>query len=154
MKIHTLHKTQFLPIALEEAWQFFSTPLNLAKITPPDLGFEVLTPFKATDTINEGMLIEYYVKPLFGIRVKWVTKIGEINKPYSFVDNQLKGPYSLWEHTHYFKAVNGGVEMTDVVKYSLPLGIIGEIGHELLVKKKLETIFSYRKKTLDSLFQK
>ena len=143
MAIHTLYRKQFLPISLQTAWDFFSTPINLAKITPKEMDFVILTQLGG-EQIYEGMLIEYRVKPLFGIPVKWVTRIGKVVPNLSFVDNQLKGPYSLWEHTHTFEEVPGGVNMTDEVRYELPMGPLGEIAHALIVKNKLKDIFDFR----------
>ncbi len=152
MKIYTLHREQFLPISLKEAWDFFSTPLNLEKITPAEMGFVVLTDVKGK-SIYKGMLIEYRVSPLLGIKMKWVTEIGDVSEPYKFVDNQLKGPYALWEHTHTFKEVDGGVLMYDDVRYAIPLGILGEIAHLLVVKNKLKSIFDFRGETLKKYFK-
>ncbi|PQJ12507.1 cell division inhibitor [Flavipsychrobacter stenotrophus] len=152
MKIYTLHREQVLPISLKEAWDFFSTPLNLEKITPAEMGFVVLTDVKGK-SIYKGMLIEYRVSPLLGIKMKWVTEIGDVSEPYKFVDNQLKGPYALWEHTHTFKEVPGGVLMHDDVRYAIPLGILGEIAHVLVVKNKLKNIFDFRGETLKKYFK-
>ena len=152
MKIYTLHREQFLPISLKEAWDFFSTPLNLEKITPAEMGFVVLTDVKGK-SIYKGMLIEYRVSPLLGIKMKWVTEIGDVSEPYKFVDNQLKGPYALWEHTHTFNDAPGGVLMHDDVRYAIPLGILGEIAHVLVVKNKLKSIFDFRGETLKKYFK-
>jgi ligand-binding SRPBCC domain-containing protein len=151
MKVYTLRRQQQLPISAEGAWAFFSSAGNLAKITPPEMGFTIVS------TLNEGpvysgMLIEYRVKPLLGISMKWVTEITGVDAPHEFTDRQLKGPYAIWEHTHCFKSVKGGVEMTDEVKYALPLGWLGNIAHELLVKSKLKQIFDFRTESLKKLF--
>ncbi len=153
MKTYTLHREQFLPISLPDAWKFFSMPSNLAKITPEDLSFVVVTKLE-DETIYDGMLIEYRVKPLFGITMKWITEIGKVTAPHVFTDKQLKGPYALWEHTHTFKEVKGGVHMTDDVLYALPLGVLGTIAHAILVKNKLKNIFDFRAETLKKYFDK
>jgi ligand-binding SRPBCC domain-containing protein len=151
MNIYTLTRQQFLPISITEAWAFFSDPGNLAKITPGDMGFEVVTKLSG-QPIYKGMLIEYRVRPLLGIKMKWVTKIGDVEPNRKFVDTQLTGPYSLWEHTHTFKEVKGGVDMTDDVRYALPMGILGTMMHSLMVKKRLKDIFDHRFQTLERYF--
>ena len=151
MAIHHLSKEQYLPITIKEAWDFFSSPANLAKITPPELGFVVLTKFNG-EPIYTGMEIDYIVKPLFSIPLRWKTGITWVMEPNTFIDTQLKGPYKIWEHTHTFTSVPGGVKMNDEVKYELPLGFLGEIAHVLIVKKKLEEIFSFRFETMIKLF--
>jgi ligand-binding SRPBCC domain-containing protein len=153
MNIYTLHKEQFLPVTLQAAWEFFSTPMNLAKITPDDMAFEVISKFDDGYKIHKGLLIEYRVSPLFGIRMKWITEIGDVVPLKKFVDTQLKGPYALWEHTHTFVEQDGGVLMHDDVRYALPMGVLGTIAHTLVVKKKLEDIFNYREKVLEGIFK-
>lgn len=153
MKIYTLKKEQHLPISIEEAWHFFSLPINLSKITPPDVRFETLTDLR-DNRIYNGLRIHYRLRPLLGIPVKWETEIREVNAPYKFMDKQMKGPYAFWEHTHLFEKTTHGVKMTDIVRYALPMGILGQIMHALVVKRKLEEIFVFRNKTLTDLFGK
>lgn len=151
MSTYQLYREQTLPISIKEAWEFFSAPKNLAKITPSELGFHIITALDDSPIYN-GMLIEYRVRPMLGIPVKWVTKIVDVDGPNRFADTQLTGPYKLWEHTHTFEEVKGGVFMTDLVKYQLPLGFLGDIAHALFVKKKLNYIFDYRQKILEESF--
>lgn len=151
MAQHVLERSQFLPISLEEAWSFFSTPKNLARITPPDMGFVIREPFDNAPA-HAGQRITYTVKPLLGIPLTWVTLIEDVQAPHRFVDTQLKGPYKRWWHVHTFEAVEGGVLMRDRVEYELPLGPLGEIAHGIFVKQRLEHIFNYRLTTLERLF--
>ena len=151
MKTYQLHREQFLQISIIDAWDFFSSPSNLSKITPEGMSFEIIT--KLSDkAIYTGMKIEYKVRPIFNIPLKWVTEIRNVNEPYNFTDIQTKGPYLLWSHTHTFVTVPGGVKMTDDVKYALPLGVLGQIAHSVLVKKRLEDIFNFREKKLNTFF--
>ena len=151
MKVYNLNRVQLLPVSVEAAWAFFSSAKNLSKITPAEMGFVIRTKLN-DDPIFEGMKIEYTVKPILNIPMRWVTLIGKVNAPYQFTDSQLKGPYALWEHTHTFEAVPGGVKMTDDVKYAMPMGILGNIAHTVAIRKQLEHIFDFRKKALDTYF--
>lgn len=150
--MYTLETVQQLPISLKEAWEFFSSPKNLATITPDSLGFEIRT--KLPDEMYEGLFIQYTVRPLLGIKTTWVTEITHINKPFFFVDEQRVGPYKIWHHQHHFKEIPGGVEMTDIVDYHLPMGFLGKLGHSPVVKPRLKQIFDYRWKKLEELFGK
>ena len=143
---------QFLPIDIDRAWAFFSSPKNLALITPPDMKFKIRTALNGEE-IYEGMLIDYTVRPLFGIPMYWQTEICKIEKPFIFTDRQRKGPYSFWEHTHRFSESARGTLMEDEVNYKLPLGCIGTLTHSLLVQKRIEDIFAYRRKTFTKIFQ-
>ena len=151
METYFYNAEQFLPIDIKKAWEFFSSAENLAVITPPELGFKVLTPVNDQE-IYEGMLIDYKVSPLFNIPMRWQTEISKVDKPYSFTDRQLKGPYKLWEHTHHFFEKENGILMKDRVKYQLPYGVIGRLTHSILVRDKIENIFAYRRQVLNQIF--
>jgi ligand-binding SRPBCC domain-containing protein len=150
MKIYSLQATQKLPISLSEAWAFFSDPKNLKVITPDYMGFHIQS--GADRNMFAGQIIEYIVTPLLGIKTKWVTEITHVKEGEYFVDEQRFGPYSLWHHKHFFKEIEGGIEMEDSLHYKLPLGILGEMVHPFLVKPKLDEIFEYRKNKLIELF--
>jgi len=150
MKLYTLHSKQLLPLSIEEAWEFFSDPKNLNTITPDDMGFKTLS--GADRKMYPGQIIQYVVTPLLGIPMKWVTEITHVMDQQYFVDEQRFGPYALWHHKHFFKAVPGGVEMEDIVDYKLPMGILGQLMHPLLVRPRLHQIFEYRRKKLIELF--
>ena len=143
---------QLLPVDLPTAWAFFSAPNNLSLITPPEMAFKTLTHFEEGQEIYRGMHIDYKVKPLFGIPVFWRTEIKAVQKPFSFTDIQLKGPYRLWEHTHTFIQKENGVLMQDVVKYQLPFGPLGTLAHALLVRRKLQALFAFRKAAIERIF--
>lgn len=151
MKTYTLTYTQQLPITIEQAWEFFSNPQNLLKITPPEMKFELLTDL-SSQPIVEGLLINYTVRPLLNIPLGWTTKITHVNAPHSFSDIQLKGPYKLWNHTHTFVTTPKGVLMTDTIEYALHLGILGQLGNTLFVRKKVQGIFNYRETALKQIF--
>lgn len=151
--IHKLYREQQLNCDIQTAWEFFSSANNLSKITPKEMNFIVLTEM-TEDEIFEGMIIDYYVSPIFGIKMKWKTEITQVDFQKSFTDFQKKGPYKLWNHHHEFIINDKGVLMKDSVDYELPLGFLGEIAHKLFVKKKLEHVFSYRYKVLEERFNK
>ena len=153
MNTYSIKREQFLPITIDEAWAFFSSAANLSKITPAEMNFTILTKLTGAP-ISSGMNIEYIVRPLLNIPLHWITEIQSVNAPFYFKDIQIKGPYALWDHTHTFETVPGGVKMNDDVQYALPLGILGTIAHSLVVRKKLENIFNFRKTTLEQLFGK
>jgi ligand-binding SRPBCC domain-containing protein len=148
--MYQLKRTQFVKTDLATCWNFFSSPNNLNKITPKEMGFDVLT--EGAENMYEGLMIEYKVRPLLNIPLRWITEITHVKHQQYFVDEQRKGPYKIWHHEHHFREVEGGVEMTDIVSYELPFGILGKLVHPLLVKKKLDQIFSYRFKIVDELF--
>lgn len=148
--LHRLERTQVVPIGLAEAWAFFSDPRNLARITPPDLGFRVTS--ELPERMYEGLFISYQIAPLFGVPVRWVTEITHIEEGVMFVDEQRMGPYRLWHHEHWFRAVSDGVEMRDIVHYAMPFGAAGEAAHALLVGRQVRGIFDYRQRVLDRRF--
>ncbi len=152
MKEFTLYRKQIIDTDIETAWDFFSSPLNLQKITPPYMNFKILSGFTQETKMYEGMIIKYKVSPIFHIPLTWVTKITKVIPLKEFVDVQLQGPYVKWEHLHKFEIKDGKIEMIDKVNYILPMGILGEIAHNLFIKKQLDEIFDYRYEVIDVIF--
>ena len=150
MKIYRLETIQNLPISKSHAWDFLSNPKNLKRITPDYMGFKIIN--GTADKIYAGQIIQYRVTPVMRIPTKWVTEITHVDDGNYFVDEQRFGPYSLWHHKHFIKAIKNGVEMKDIIDYKIPLGIIGRIAQPILVAPKLKEIFEYRKNALIELF--
>ncbi len=151
MAAHSIKTVQKIPISLERAWDFFSNPANLQAITPDDMGFKVISKHHG-DTMYAGQIIEYTVKPVLGIPLYWMTEITQVKDMEYFIDEQRFGPYSLWHHQHHFKAIPGGVEMTDIVHYKNPLGFLGNIANGIFVRNKLKQIFNYRFQKVEEMF--
>ena len=151
MKVNTLKYSQILPISLDRAWNFLSSPKNLKLITPKSMNFNI-TEWDNRDSYP-GQIIQYTVETIFGIKLKWVTEITHLQKNKYFVDEQRFGPYSFWHHKHFLKEVEGGVLMEDIIHYKLPYGFFGELINIFFVRKKLKEIFSYRKNELIKIFQ-
>jgi ligand-binding SRPBCC domain-containing protein len=149
MKPHTIVRTTLIRKPLEEVFQFFSKAENLNLLTPPELEFKILTPLPIK--MGVGTLIDYRIK-LNGIPFNWKTEISKWKENECFEDQQLKGPYRIWHHTHAFKAVAGGTEMTDTVKYLSPGWFLEPIIQALFIKKKVEAIFDYRNNKLKEIF--
>lgn len=152
MSFYSLKTELNLPISLDEAWDFFSSPLNLSKITPEEMGFKITN--QPAKTMFEGQIITYKVSPMFGIKINWMTEITTVFEGKYFIDEQRFGPYALWHHRHEFEEIKGGVKMIDEVNYKLPLGILGRLAHTLFVRKKLAHIFEYRERILVKTFGK
>ncbi len=149
--MHTLKKVQTLPISIEKAWNFFSSPANLKEITPSHMGFHITSGYQG-EKMYSGMIISYKVKPLLNIPLNWVTEITHVQEPYYFVDEQRFGPYTFWHHKHFLKEVATGVEMTDLVHYKIPMSLFGNIINSIYVRGRLNAIFSYRYQKLTELF--
>ena len=150
MAIHHLHREQQLNCTMQEAWEFFSTPRNLDRLTPKSVGFKIT--HCASDTMHKGQIISYKIKVAPLIWVSWLTEISHVEDQVLFVDNQLSGPYRVWHHTHRFLENKNGILMTDDVAYVMPFGIIGELVHKLFVKRQLTHIFDERKRLVAEVF--
>ena len=152
MKIYTIQQKQFLPISIQEAWDFFSSPENLAKITPAKMNFRIIHN-SGSGKIYAGQIIRYKVQVLPFYSVNWMTEITHVHAPFYFVDDQRFGPYALWHHQHHFKEVPGGVEMTDEVNYAIPMGPLGRLAHFIFVGREVNRIFEHRFKVLEAYFK-
>jgi len=150
--LHTIERKQLIKSDLPTVWQFMSSPHNLAIITPPYMGFDILSDKESIKKMYSGQIIEYYVSPIFGIKTHWVTEITHVEHLQYFVDEQRFGPYSFWHHKHFLKEVAGGVEVTDIVHYKAPFGVFGKIANYLFLKKMLQEIFDFRHQKLEEIF--
>ncbi len=146
---HTLRREQWIPRPIDEVFAFFADAGNLAKLTPPWLGFRILTPQPIP--MKKGAEIRYRIT-VHGLPVSWTTEIRRWEPPFRFIDVQTSGPYHLWHHTHRFEAHGGKTRMQDVVRYRMPLGILGRLAHSILVKRDLERIFAYRLRIVTEVF--
>jgi hypothetical protein len=147
---YILRQEQLISRPIGEVFAFFSDAHNLEQITPPWVGFKILS--MSTSSIREGTEIHYRLR-LHGMPIRWRTEILEWNPPRGFVDIQRSGPYKLWHHTHRFEAEGDRTRMIDEVRYALPFGILGRIIHVLKVRRDLQRIFDYRRQRIHELFE-
>ncbi|MCH3881025.1 MULTISPECIES: SRPBCC family protein [Tenacibaculum] len=149
--IYTLETQQELNISIEKAWDYFSSPENLAKITPPKMGFNITS--QVDKKAYQGQIITYKVSPVPFIKTNWVTEITQVKEQDFFIDEQRFGPYKMWHHEHWFeKLTNGNTLMKDKISYKIPFGFLGHLAQSIFIKKQLNTIFNYRFITLEKLF--
>ncbi len=148
MHVYTLKRTQVLPRPIDETFAFFADAGNLEAITPDWLRFQILT--SRPIRMHAGTRIEYRLSWRW-FPVHWLTEIRTWEPPCRFVDAQLRGPYRLWEHEHTFEAVKEGTLTCDVVRYALPLGVLGQLAHGCLVRSDLDSIFDYRARKVAAL---
>lgn len=149
--IYTLETEQELNISLAKAWNYFSSPENLAKITPPKMGFNITS--KVDKKAYQGQIITYKVSPVPFIKTNWVTEITQVKEQEFFIDEQRFGPYAMWHHEHWFEELaNGNTLMKDKISYKIPFGFLGHIAQTIFIKKQLKTIFEYRFITLEKMF--
>ena len=151
VKFHTLRREQWIPRPIGEVFAFFADARNLEDITPPWLGFRILSTY--TGSISKGAEIIRYRLQLHGIPIYWRTEIRQWDAPHRFVDVQRSGPFRLWHHTHRFEAHGDRTKMIDVVRYSLPFGVLGRIVHALKVRSDVRRIFDYRRQRIGELFE-
>lgn len=150
LQMHILKQQQFLPITIDQAWAFFATPKNLNEVTPEEMVFEILSDLP--DRMYEGLMITYRIRPMLNMPLNWVTEITHVREKEYFVDEQRQGPYHIWHHEHHFKAVEGGVMMTDLLHYDIGKSFLGWIAGKLFVHQKVKQIFDYRYKKLENYF--
>lgn len=150
MKIFQIKQRQNLKISLSEAWDFFSNPRNLMKITPPELKMRTIS--EVPEKMYRGEIITYTIKPLLGLPMTWVSEITHVRDMSEFIDEQRFGPYAFWHHLHTLIEVNGGIQVGDLVHYGLPFGPFSSMVNDLLVKKQLDKIFNHRSCVLRDKF--
>jgi ligand-binding SRPBCC domain-containing protein len=147
MRVFTLDREQVLPGTADEVFPFFADARNLEAITPPLLGFEVVTP--GAIEMRVGTLIQYRLR-LHGLAINWLTSIQEWDPPRRFVDVQVRGPYALWHHTHEFEdgPEPGTTVMRDTVRYAIGFGPLGALAARAFVHRDVAAIFDFRSKAV------
>ena len=145
---HQLVRTQLVAAPLEQVFAFFSDAANLEALTPAFLHFSILTPLPIA--MRVGAQIDYQLS-LFGVPLRWRTRITAFEPGRGFVDEQESGPYALWRHAHEFEARRDGTLMRDVVTYLEPFGPLGALAHVLFVRRTLDRIFDFRRDAVDRL---
>lgn len=148
MHTYRLEREQWLPRPVDEIYRFFSRPENLQMLTPAWLDFRMVD---APESLVAGSLIRYRLRWRW-VPIRWTTEISEWNPPHGFVDRAVRGPYTVWNHEHWFTEYEGGTKMRDRVTYALPLGWAGRLAHAVAVKRDLETMFDFRAETMRRLF--
>lgn len=148
--MYNIEFSQFIPQPIDKVFAFFARPENLECITPKYLKFSIktLSPIR----METGQIIDYTIK-IKGFPISWSSLISSYDPPYSFIDEQIRGPYSKWHHTHTFTNVNGGTKIDDQIQYGIPFGLVGRIAHSIWIKKDLERIFDFRSKTIEKVFR-
>ena len=150
-RVHVLERRQRLELPIQRVFEFYAQAGNLAALTPPWMGFGVITP--GPIEMRPGALIDYRLK-LHGVPVRWRTRIAVWEPPVRFVDVQVRGPYALWEHTHTFEADgDDAVVIGDRVRYAIPLGLLGQAAHAAFVRRDLERVFDYRERAVAERLQ-
>jgi len=149
--VYTLKTSLNLPIQIDNAWDFFSNPGNLAKITPSEMGFQITS--GEPGKMFAGQIITYKIGILPGIKSNWVTEITQVKENAYFIDEQRFGPYKMWHHEHHFNPVDGGIAMTDRVTFKIPFGIFGRLAYHLFIRRKLVQIFTFRTLILSNYFK-
>jgi ligand-binding SRPBCC domain-containing protein len=150
MREHILQRRQRVPVSVERAFEFYAAAVNLEPMTPPWLHFRVTTP--GPIAMGVGTLLDYRLR-LHGFPIRWQTRIETWEPPLRFSDTQVRGPYSLWEHTHVFEPQGGrACAVHDRVRYAIPYGLLGELAHGLFVRRDLERIFDFRRDALAAHF--
>ncbi len=140
---------QFVPHKKDKIFEFFSQAKNLESLTPKTVRFQIRK--MSTPEINLGTLIDYRIQ-VRGVPIFWRTLIDEWNPDSHFVDVQLKGPYSLWRHTHEFVDLPGGTLVRDCVHFRLPAGFLGWLFAGFYVRADVKKIFAFRRKVIFEKF--
>ena len=143
MSFHQFKRIQKVQASLDQTWDFISEPINLSRITPDYMQFEILNA-EGYSKMYEGMIISYHVRPFLNIKMNWVTEITQIKEREFFIDEQRVGPYTMWHHEHHIVEIEDYVLMTDIISYVPPFGILGRLANNVIINKKLEEIFDYR----------
>ncbi len=148
--IQRLTYQQIIPASLNQVWDYFSTPLNLNDLTPPDMKFQIIA--GGEELMYQGQIIEYRIQFFPLLKTRWLTEITLVKDQSYFIDEQRVGPYRFWHHQHHFEQTSSGTRMMDLVTYQLPFGLLGDLLHKIWIGPRLKTIFDYRARQVEITF--
>ncbi len=146
-----LRATTTIHRPLDETFAFFADARNLERITPPSLRFRIVSDV-GDGTTSRDMLIDYRLR-LRGVPMRWRTRIARYDPPHAFIDEQLRGPYRLWRHTHRFEPIDDtATRMVDEV-WLRPHGPwpVAWLATRLFVGREVRGIFEWRARRLARL---
>ncbi len=149
MKTWCLRASLWVPRPPAEVFPFFADARNLEDLTPPWLSFSILTPMPVP--MHVGTLIDYRLK-LHGLPLNWRTRIARWEPPFAFADEQLRGPYALWHHTHTFTPCDGGTALGDEVVMRPKGGLLAPLAMRWIVRNDVERIFRFRAHVMAARF--
>lgn len=150
--MQSLDRSTVVNASLEEVWDFFSNPANLNRITPPNMSFEIQTDLTGV-RMYAGMIIQYKVRPVANIPMRWTTEITQAEDHRFFVDEQRFGPYRFWHHQHHFESLDEHrTTMRDILHYKVGYGPVGALMNRLYIQNRLEEIFDYRAQAIAEIF--
>ena len=142
MTTHIYSSELWLPAPRVDVFSFFADAHNLEAITPPWLNFRIVTP--GPIQMRVGARIDYRLR-VRGFPMRWQSEITGWEPSRRFVDEQRRGPYRRWVHTHAFADQDGGTLCQDRVEYAVPGG---RLINWLIVRRDIGKIFAYRTEAL------
>ena len=139
----------WVPAPPHEVWPFFSDAHNLPLLTPPLLRLQILTPRPITMQVDTR--IDYRVR-VHCLPIRWRTRIAKWQPPHCFADEQERGPYRRWFHTHTFEPLDGGTVLGDRVDFSVYGGPFAKLIARWFVEPDVHRIFRYRAERIAERF--
>lgn len=143
---------QSVKAGMDEVWEFFSDPANLELLTPADMHMRLAFPSEGK-RVYAGMILHYLLRPAPLFRARWIAEITHVSEKEYFIDRQLAGPFRYWHHQHHFRETGSGVELTDIINYKAPFGIVGRLADLLFIKRKLRAMFRHRQSVIKKIFE-
>lgn len=90
----------------------------------------------------------------FGVRQRLTARITEMNAPYTFTDELVKGAFHSFTHRHTFIEQGMGRIMEDVFDYKSPLGILGKLADRLFLERYIRNFIVSRSKELKKIAER
>lgn len=151
VRLHRVEERQFLPgTTLEEAWGFFANPRNLPVVSPPELGLRVTS--NPPQRVYPGLILTYRIDLAPRLHRQWVIEVTQVREGRLLVDEQRFGPFRMWHHEHHLAALEGGVEVSDIMIYAMPFDPLGSLVDALWLRRRLRRAFAFRRRVLSQRF--
>jgi ligand-binding SRPBCC domain-containing protein len=140
--------TQSFARPVAEVFDFFCRPLNLVRISPPELHMQLE---QGPERIALGSRVALKGRR-WGVPQRVVSVIQAFEESVLFADEQVEGPFRRWRHTHRFESLGEtATRVSDAIEFEPPGGMLGLIVSASFIEKDLQWIFEFRRQTLIEL---
>ena len=134
---------------IDRVFHFHDDTRNLLRITPTSIKVTIET--MGVPGLGYEVVLKVRQFGLFTMR--WRVRITEYEPPTLMSDEQVSGPFAYWKQTRRLREVDGGTELTDIVEYRAPFGVLGRITNALVIRRQVLEMFTYRQQMTKQILE-
>lgn len=138
-------RNTYLPLSAEAAFDL-SLDIDAHLGSMAESGERVVDGI-AGGIIEHGQFVTWKARH-FGVTWTMTSKITEWDRPFRFVDEQVRGPFKSFWHEHVFTPTDAGVQLRDRVRFEAPLGVLGTVAEKVVLGRYMPRLIDTRNEFL------